>query len=74
VPLKPGGVLFVHGLLHHGTPLNSSDDRRRALQFHYAAHSTRTPTDDEHATLFRDNGGYASCRRPVRRRMSERVF
>ena len=31
VPLKPGGALFFSGLIHHGTPPNTSGDRRRAL-------------------------------------------
>jgi phytanoyl-CoA hydroxylase len=37
VPLKPGGVMFFSGLLHHGTPPNRSAARRRALQFHLPA-------------------------------------
>jgi phytanoyl-CoA hydroxylase len=37
VPLDPGGALLFDGLLHHGTPPNRSDRRRRALQFHYTA-------------------------------------
>lgn len=36
VPLDPGGCLIFDGLLHHGTPRNSSTRRRWALQFHYA--------------------------------------
>lgn len=36
VPLEPGGCLIFDGLLHHGTPANSSGRRRWALQFHYA--------------------------------------
>ncbi len=36
VPLPPGGCLIFDGLLHHGTPRNTSDRRRWALQFHYA--------------------------------------
>ena len=36
-PLEPGGALLFDGLLHHGTPPNTSDSRRRALQFHYTA-------------------------------------
>ena len=37
VPLEPGGLLFFDGLIHHGTPPNDSDKRRRAMQFHYTA-------------------------------------
>lgn len=36
VPLQPGGCLVFDGLLHHGTPKNTSSRRRWALQFHYA--------------------------------------
>jgi hypothetical protein len=36
-PLQPGGALLFDGLLHHGTPPNRSQKRRRALQFHYTA-------------------------------------
>lgn len=32
VPLQPGGVVFIHGLLPHMTPANHSTERRRALQ------------------------------------------
>jgi phytanoyl-CoA hydroxylase len=63
VPLKPGGALFFSGLIHHGTPPNVSGDRRRALQFHYAAANCRSMTFQEHATLFNEGGAYAGCRK-----------
>jgi phytanoyl-CoA hydroxylase len=63
IPLKPGGVLFFSGLIHHGTPPNSSGDRRRALQFHYAAENCRNMTFAEHAELFNEGGAYAGCRK-----------
>ena len=62
VPLKPGGALFFSALLHHGTPPNASDDRRRAVQFHYAAAHCSTMTIAEQAALFDDAGAYAGCR------------
>jgi phytanoyl-CoA hydroxylase len=62
VPLQPGGALFFSGLLHHGTPPNTSGDRRRALQFHYAAANCTRMTIREHGDLFDDNGAYAGCR------------
>ncbi len=37
VPLEPGGILIFHSTLPHFTPPNTSDQRRRALQFHYRA-------------------------------------
>ena len=62
VPLKPGGALFFSGLIHHGTPPNTSGDRRRALQFHYAAANCTRMSIREHGALFDDNGAYAGCR------------
>jgi len=63
VPLQPGGALFFSGLLHHGTPPNLSGDRRRALQYHYAAAECRNMTIREHAELFNEGGAYAGCRK-----------
>ncbi len=40
VPLDAGGALLFDGLIHHGTPPNTSDTLRRALQFHYTAADT----------------------------------
>lgn len=62
VPLKPGGALFFSGLIHHGTPPNTSGDRRRALQFHYAAANCTRMTIRQHGELFDDDGAYAGCR------------
>jgi ectoine hydroxylase-related dioxygenase (phytanoyl-CoA dioxygenase family) len=62
VPLKPGGVLFFAGLIHHGTPANQSASRRRALQFHYAASHCRRMTFAEHMANFSDGAFYTGCR------------
>ena len=62
VPLGPGGALFFSALLHHGTPPNRSPDRRRALQFHYAAARCRRMTFREHMAHFALGGAYAGCR------------
>jgi hypothetical protein len=62
VPLAPGGALFFSALLHHGTPPNRSADRRRALQFHYAAARCRRMTFREHMTNFSSEGAYSGCR------------
>ncbi len=37
VPLNPGDALVFHGELQHFTPANTTDRRRRSLQYHYAA-------------------------------------
>ena len=49
VPLAPGGALFFDGLLHHGTPANSSAMRRWALQFHYAPRASIWRSSEERA-------------------------
>jgi len=47
VPLPPGGCLIWHGMLHHGSPTNRSDQPRNALQFHYKPiHSDSISTDE----------------------------
>jgi phytanoyl-CoA hydroxylase len=61
VPLKPGGVLFFSALLHHGTPPNRSEMRRRAVQLHYCGVSCEKLSVEEHAAAFRDEEGYAGC-------------
>ena len=61
VPLAPGGALFFSPLLHHGTPPNTSPNRRWALQYHYRAASAVPVTRQEHARLFFDGDLYAGC-------------
>ena len=39
--LNPGDALIFHGETAHYTPPNVSNDRRRSLQFHYAASSCK---------------------------------
>ncbi len=61
VPLAPGGALFFHSLLHHGTPPNTSPNRRWALQYHYRAASAIPMSREEHAKLFFKGDLYAGC-------------
>jgi phytanoyl-CoA hydroxylase len=70
VPLEPGGAMFFSSLLHHGTPNNHSDQRRWALQFHYAAKSAIEMPLRSHAELFFEGDHYAGCR-THRKRLSE---
>ncbi len=61
-PLKPGGLLFFNGLLPHGTPHNSSEKRRRALQFHYApADAAQNPDSEERLKHFGSEGKDVTC-------------
>ena len=61
VPLKPGGLLLFDGLLPHGTPHNSSPNRRRALQFHYAPVGITKTTTEERMSIFGSEGKDVSC-------------
>ncbi|TNJ62490.1 phytanoyl-CoA dioxygenase family protein [Paenibacillus hemerocallicola] len=61
VPLQPGGALFFHGLLFHGTPNNTSDKRRRALQFHYACESAAKLSPQEYKRMFTNEMTGAEC-------------
>lgn len=61
VPLKPGGILFFHGLLYHGTPSNLSTMRRRALQFHYVPASAEKVAPREYKRMFTNEMTGAEC-------------
>lgn len=61
VPLKPGGCLLFHGLLHHGTPPSRSPLRRRALQFHYKPESVARTNDEERLAVFGSEGKDVTC-------------
>ncbi|MGI8476240.1 MAG: phytanoyl-CoA dioxygenase family protein [Thermomicrobiales bacterium] len=61
VPLKPGGCLLFHGLLHHGTPPSRSPLRRRALQFHYKPASVARTDDEERLAVFGSEGKDVTC-------------
>ena len=63
VPLPPGGAIFFSGLLPHQTPVNRSNTRRRALQFHYRSLDSRVVSDEEYNALFVERDGTpASCK------------
>lgn len=61
VPLPPGGALFFHGLLHHGTPANRTDTRRRAVQLHYVPYGTPGVPDQRRLDIFGSEGKNARC-------------
>ena len=61
VPLKPGGCLLFHGLIHHGTPANLSDAPRRALQFHYRSARIESTSDQDRMAVFGSEGKNVSC-------------
>jgi phytanoyl-CoA hydroxylase len=60
-PLRPGGVLLFDGLLVHGTPHNTSDQRRRAVQFHYHGNQFPKVRDEDRMALFGSEGKDVEC-------------
>ena len=63
IELAAGGVLFFSGLLPHQTPPNTSDRRRRALQFHYRGAATQQLDKLSYDAVYQDpDGTPASCK------------
>jgi phytanoyl-CoA hydroxylase len=60
-PLKAGGCVIFDGLVPHGTPHNTTNTRRRALQFHYVAKGTPRITTEERMEMFGSEGRDVSC-------------
>jgi phytanoyl-CoA hydroxylase len=62
LPMEPGDVLVFHSLIHHYTAANRSDQRRRALQFHYHQVGLDWTSLEAHRLLYHDaDGAYAGC-------------
>lgn len=61
VPLQPGGCLFWHGLLHHGSPANQTSKRRRALQLHYKPESSEEISTQDRMGVYGSEGKDVDC-------------
>ncbi|GAB5537628.1 MAG: hypothetical protein Rubg2KO_38770 [Rubricoccaceae bacterium] len=61
VPMQPGDALLFHGLIHHGTPANRTDRRRRALQFHYRAASAEETSEADRLATYGSEGKNVEC-------------
>lgn len=61
VPLKPGGCLLFDGLIHHGTPVNMTTTRRRAVQLHYTAADAIWGTPEERMAIYGSEGKDVTC-------------
>ncbi len=65
LPMNPGDVLIFHSLIHHYTAANRSNQRRRALQFHYHQVGMEWTSLEAHRALYHDaDGEYAGCTVP----------
>jgi phytanoyl-CoA hydroxylase len=61
IPLPAGGALFFHGLIHHGTPPNTTSTRRRAIQLHYLPASATRAGEGRRLEIFGSQGKDATC-------------
>jgi len=61
MPMQPGDCLLFHGMLHHGTPANRTDQRRRAVQFHYKPASVDWVDPEKRLAIFGSEGKDVSC-------------
>jgi phytanoyl-CoA hydroxylase len=65
IEMQPGDALIFHSLLHHYTAPNTSDLRRRALQYHYHQTGAVWGSLEEHRRHFHfADGSYAGCTLP----------
>ncbi len=60
-PLPAGGAVFFDSLIPHGTPQNTSPERRRALQFHYVAEGAGSVPKEERMRVFGTEGKDVTC-------------
>ena len=62
VEIPAGSIIFFSGNIPHYTPPNRSDQRRRALQYHYRASWNRIIPAREYDSVFTEkDGSPASC-------------
>jgi phytanoyl-CoA hydroxylase len=62
VEMEPGDALIFHSLLHHFTEPNTSNLRRRAVQFHYHQIGAIWGNVEQHTRHYHfEDGGYAGC-------------
>jgi len=60
--MEPGDALIFHSLLHHFTEPNTSNLRRRAVQFHYHQIGAIWGDVEQHRRHYHfDDGAYAGC-------------
>ena len=61
VPLEPGGCLFFSSFMQHGTAPNTSDQRRRAVQFHYRPAGAELTSLEQRMAVFGSEGKDVTC-------------
>ena len=61
VPMEAGDVLFFDGKLPHGTPINETEARRWAVQYHYCPEMAVQVDDAERLNAFGNEGKNVTC-------------
>ncbi|MGH1482821.1 MAG: phytanoyl-CoA dioxygenase family protein [Geminicoccales bacterium] len=61
VPMEAGDVLFFDGKLPHGTPINSTNEQRWAVQYHYCPDTAVQVDDAERLKAFGNEGKNVTC-------------
>ena len=65
IEMQAGDALIFHGMIHHYTAANTSNMRRRAIQYHFHQIGTVWGSVEDHQAHFHDeSGGYAGCTVP----------
>jgi phytanoyl-CoA hydroxylase len=54
-------VLLFDGLIHHGTPANRTNLRRRAVQFHYTGRNAIWTSQEARLAIFGPEGKDVTC-------------
>lgn len=61
VPLKSGDLLLFDSQIPHGTPANTTTQRRRALQFHYVGETAQRVEPETHRQWFGGDVNNVEC-------------
>ncbi len=61
VPMRAGDALLFAGKLPHGTPVNTTDRQRWAVQFHYRPAAAREVDDAARLAAFGSEGKGVTC-------------
>lgn len=61
IELPPGGVVLFDGMIPHGTPTNTSQHKRRAMQFHWVAQGTENVSAELRSERFGGERNGRSC-------------
>ncbi|MFP4510761.1 MAG: phytanoyl-CoA dioxygenase family protein [Spirochaetaceae bacterium] len=61
LPMNPGDLVIFDAKIPHGTPKNTTDQQRWALQFHYVPRSVEKVAEAQRLAIFGEEGKDVSC-------------